>query len=75
MSEEDAPDMVNNPPHYKAGDIECITVIEQLELGYRLGTALKYLWRHKKKGKPLEDLRKMQWFLNREIAMLEKAGK
>ena len=30
-------------------------------------TALKYLWRYRYKGKPLEDLKKARWYLDRLI--------
>lgn len=55
-------------------EIEAVDVIEGLQLGYHLGTVLKYLWRAGKKGPALEDLRKAKWFLERKIAKLE-AGK
>lgn len=61
-----------NPDHYKVGSLECIDVIEQLGLGYRLGTALKYLWRQGRKDDRLVDLKKCRWFIDREIAALEK---
>ncbi|MDO5742482.1 MAG: DUF3310 domain-containing protein [Vagococcus sp.] len=60
-------DYVNHPEHYKQGDIEAIDIIENFSLNYHLGNVLKYILRHERKGKPLEDLRKAQWYLNREI--------
>jgi len=59
-------DMVNHPPHYKAGDLECIDVIEALRLPYHLGNALKYVWRHDHKG-GIEDIKKARWYLDRHI--------
>ena len=32
---------------------------------YLQGSAIKYIWRHEHKGKPLEDLDKAIWFLNK----------
>lgn len=65
-------DMVNHPPHYKAGGIEVIDFIEAKGLGYRLGNAVKYISRAGlKSANPLEDLKKAQWYLNREIDKLE----
>lgn len=61
-------DMVNHPPHYAVGGLECIDVIESLGLGYHLGQVLKYLWRAGRKGDALEDLKKARWYLDREIA-------
>jgi len=62
-------DNVNHPPHYKQGDIECIDAIKSC-LGdgfkfYLQGSAIKYIWRHKHKGKAIEDLDKAIWFLNK----------
>ena len=37
------------------------------------GSAVKYIWRHEHKGKPIEDLEKAIWFLNRLKAQYEKA--
>jgi len=65
-------DDVNHPPHYKAGKIEVIDFIEDQRFGYRLGNVVKYLCRHAHKGTPLKDLKKARWYLEREIAALEK---
>ncbi len=81
--------LINSPSHYiikvKNSDetLECIDVIEGLKLGYRLGNVLKYLWRSGKKqystgsqstkADALQDLLKARWYLQREIAYLEKA--
>ena len=65
-------DMVNSPPHYNQSGIECIEAI-YAALGpdgfkaYCQGNALKYLWRHQYKGKPIEDLHKAQWYINKII--------
>jgi hypothetical protein len=65
-------DMVNSPPHYNQSGIECIEAIHAA-LGpdgfkaYCQGNALKYLWRHQYKGKPIEDLHKAQWYINKII--------
>lgn len=70
--QKDIEDMVNRPPHYKAGGIEVIDFIEAKGLGYRLGNAVKYISRAGlKSANPLEDLKKAQWYLNREIDKLE----
>jgi len=67
-------DMIN-PDHYK-GDrqYEPIAVIEDWGLNYRLGNALKYLSRNgRKPGEdPREGLRKAIWYIEREIAALDK---
>lgn len=63
------PDMVNNPPHYKQGDIECIEAIraaltpEEFR-GYCKGNALKYVWRERHKGGN-ESMHKATWYINK----------
>lgn len=62
-------DQVDSPPHYNQSGIECIDAIEAC-LGdavsaYYQGNILKYLWRHPYKGKPVEDLKKAAWYLER----------
>jgi len=66
-----APDNVNHPAHYKVGGIETIDFIEAKKLGYNLGNVVKYLTRADHKGNKLEDLRKAQWYLCREINALK----
>ena len=67
-------DMIN-PDHYK-GDrkFEPIEVIEDWGLNYRLGNALKYISRNgRKPGEdPREGLRKAIWYIEREIAALDR---
>ena len=64
-------DNVNHPSHYTAGDIECIDAINASMSpdeyrGYLKGNVIKYLWRYRlKKGDPLEDIRKAQWYLTK----------
>jgi hypothetical protein len=64
-------DMVNHPPHYTAGGIETIDFIEAKKLGYNLGNVVKYITRSDLKGDRLENLKKAQWYLNREIKNAE----
>jgi hypothetical protein len=66
-----APDPVNHPKHYTTGGIETIDFIEAKKLGYNLGNVVKYITRSDYKGNKLEDLRKAQWYLSREIATLK----
>jgi len=66
-------DIVNHPPHYKDGGIETIDFIEAKRFNYNLGNVIKYLTRAGKKSEcPIEDLKKAQWYLSREISNLEK---
>jgi len=68
---EPATDLINHPAHYKVGGIETIDFIEAKKLGYNLGNVVKYLTRADHKGNKLEDLRKAQWYLTREINSLK----
>lgn len=73
-------DAVEQPPHYNTGSIECITAIEasmsSIEFqGYCKANCLKYLWRYRYKNKPLEDLEKANWYLNRLIASTKEHEK
>jgi hypothetical protein len=69
-------DMVNNPPHYNQSGIECIEAIgaatDTYFRYYLQGNIIKYLWRFDYKGKPLEDLKKAQWYLNKLIEVVEE---
>lgn len=63
------PDMVNEPPHYRQGDIECIDAIkaaltDEEFRGYCKGNAIKYVWRERYKGGN-ESLDKAMWYLDR----------
>jgi len=65
-------DPVMKPDHYNNGAIEAIEAIkasmpENEFRGYLKGNALKYLWRYDYKGKPIEDLRKCKWYVDRLI--------
>ena len=64
-------DAVNHPAHYTTGGIETIDFIEAKKLGYNLGNVVKYITRSDYKGNKLEDLRKAQWYLTREINSLK----
>ena len=70
-------DPVEQPDHYNKGAIEAIEAIkasmpEQEFKGYLKGNALKYLWRYDYKGKPVEDLRKCRWYIDRLIKELNE---
>lgn len=68
-------DPVNHPSHYtshKSG-VECIDVTEHMT--FCIGNAIKYIWRHQEKGNPIQDLKKAVWYIQREIARLERLEK
>lgn len=70
-------DPVNHPSHYTDGKIEVIDFIEDKQLGFCLGNAVKYISRAGKKdpSKEVEDLEKARWYLDREIEKRKKAKK
>ena len=67
-------DNVNHPSHYTNGNIEVIDFIEDKNLPYHLGNAVKYISRAGKQdpAKTAEDLQKAVWYLNRYIELLNK---
>jgi len=69
--QSDNADMVNHPPHYNATGIECIHAISAATGDgfqyYLQGNIMKYLWRYRYKDKPLEDLEKARWYLDKLI--------
>ena len=69
-------DDVNYPQHYNKGGIEAIQAIEasmsSLEFkGYLKGNVLKYIWRYAYKEKPIQDLKKARWYLDKLIEIHE----
>ena len=68
------PDAVNHPEHYGGSDstYEAIKVIEAWELGFNLGNVIKYISRAGKKGSRIDDLKKAQCYLTREIEKVNK---
>lgn len=69
-------DSVNHPSHYTDTKIECIDYMEDNMtevgfMGYLEGCVKKYLHRYRYKGKPVEDLRKANWYLERLIKKYE----
>jgi len=56
--------------YYKRGEYEVIDVIEDWQLDFCLGNAVKYIARagHKDSTKTEEDLRKAIWYIERFIA-------
>jgi len=62
------------PTHYK-GNVQPIDIIDENELNFSRGCVIKYICRAKKKGTELEDLKKAQYYLNRESQILENKNK
>ena len=70
-------DPVNHPAHYTSGGIECIDAIAASMTapeyeGFLKGQVIKYVWRYRLKGKPVEDLKKAAFYLDRLIQAAEK---
>ena len=68
-----SPDPIDHPPHYTAGEVECIDAIAAaLGPGFAAfcrGNIIKYIWRLKHKG-GLEDARKAAWYCQRLVDVL-----
>ena len=65
-------DPVNHPSHYETGGIECFDAIVASQgtyaaMSFCLCNAFKYIWRCKHKGKPVEDIEKAIWYLNKYL--------
>lgn len=65
-------DSVNHPSHYNVGKIEVIEAIEDWKLNFNLGNAVKYIARADHKNKPIEDLEKAKWYIERELERRKK---
>lgn len=65
---------VNHPEHYNKGKIEVIDYIEDQDMNFNLGNAIKYISRAglKNKSTTVEDLEKAKWYIQREIDRLNK---
>jgi hypothetical protein len=69
-NDSDDVDPVSSPKHYADKEIEVIDYIDDTvpdSYSFYFGNALKYLSRHLKKGKPIEDLEKCRWYIDRMI--------
>lgn len=65
-------DMVNHPPHYTQGAVECIDAIraalgDEGLVSYCRGAAIKYLWRTGKKDNAVQDLEKAIWYITKAV--------
>lgn len=59
-------DLVNHPPHYTTGSVECIDALraalgDEGFIGYCTGNAIKYLWRFQRKNGE-QDIKKAIWY-------------
>jgi hypothetical protein len=62
---------VNHPKHYvnHPSGIECIEITKHMD--FLIGNAVKYLWRYESKNKPIEDLEKAIFYINKRIEVLK----
>lgn len=65
-------DPVNHPSHYTShpSGVECIDVTEHMN--FNRGSAIKYIWRAGMKDDIIQDLKKAEFYVKREIARIEK---
>ena len=77
-NEVSAKEKINHPSHYNMGGIEVIDAIESWGLGegFNRGNAIKYIARAGRKDPDteIEDLRKAEWYIDREMKRLGGAG-
>lgn len=66
------PSPVSHPLHYNAHNIEVIDFIQDWELNFTLGNAIKYICRSPYKGKQIEDIQKAIQYLEFELEDLIK---
>ena len=79
MSNQKNYDDVQSPKHYTDTNIEVIDYIEDKNLGFCLGNAIKYISRAGRKesaemdqkDKTIQDLKKAIWYLERRIKELQ----
>lgn len=64
-------DSVDHPKHYQGNKLEVIDIIEDFDLSFCLGNAIKYILRAGKKidvvGDRDLDLKKAVWYINRAL--------
>lgn len=65
-------EMVDHPDHYQGKTLEAIDIIEDYDLNFNLGSALKYILRAGKKNETEQDLQKAIWFIKREAERIKK---
>lgn len=74
-------DMVNHPPYYQTGKVQCINCMESVakmydgEFAVSVSQVIKYLYRAPTKQNFMQDLKKAQWYMNRLIKLASKTNK
>tara|TARA_R110000824_G_scaffold71592_4_gene182995 strand:+ start:1191 stop:1445 length:255 start_codon:yes stop_codon:yes gene_type:complete len=81
LEENTTYDPVNRPAHYNlGGGVECIDYIKQVLgkqgfIAYCQGNMIKYQHRYRYKNKPVEDMQKAQYYLNKMIETMSEVHK
>ena len=72
--QENYSDQVNHPNHYNQLPAKCKACGEPIEckdvnihMNFPIGAAMKYLWRYRYKGAPIQDLQKAIRYIEFEI--------
>ena len=66
--------LVDHPEHYNQGRYETIDVIEDWDLDFNCGNAVKYISRHMHKGTAIRDIEKAIWYLKRRLDTLKRGA-
>lgn len=74
---QNKPDVVNNPPHYKQNDMECIDEMVIMfgypdVIAFCRCNAWKYRYRSPYKGQNDEDLKKADWYIKKADELQER---
>ena len=69
-------DVVNKPEHYSSGTIECVDYLyDNMPIDAFIGglewNIKKYMHRWRYKTKPVQDLKKARWYLDKLIETLD----
>jgi|TARA_R110000803_G_scaffold1076_1_gene3677 hypothetical protein len=81
LEENTTYDPVNRPAHYNlGGGVECIDYIKQVLgnqgfIAYCQGNMIKYQHRYRYKNKPVEDMQKAQYYLNKMLETMNEVHK
>lgn len=68
-------DPVNKPEHYNKHQLQPWDVAAAWDLDFFCGNVLKYIYRHKYKGNPIQDLEKARQYIERKIDQIKEFEK
>lgn len=77
VPQSDSVDMVNEPPHYKIHEMECIDEMVAVfgpvaVIKYCGIAAWKYRYRFTAKGNPEQDMAKSEWYIRKAMELRDK---